>query len=265
MPICADCYVGACSSDFYRFLHKFRPSHEASEKTTYPGLPQTAYNRKFYETIWTWVTSHSDIRIVHNNEVQNYSLADFESAERHGSNELPTVLDAHVPSPTVPTTQPADSLLALRKALRERLSEERQDANSLAGLCQETLDVEEHNSRRRPRRTPTYDYVHGAVFDDPSSSTTEPRLFASQSRIWQALTGHEMDLKKVPSMEFSLLSIIAANGVNGITQPELTQCSGQDKRSVPHRTDELARKGYVVKNPVQAGKARTSICVSTLR
>jgi transcription factor C subunit 3 len=70
-----------------------------------------------------------------------------------------------------------------------------------------------------------------------------------------------MDLKKVPTMEFALLSLIAANGATGITQPELTQYSGQDKRSVPHRTDELARKGYIVKKPVQAGKARTSLCV----
>jgi hypothetical protein len=64
-------------------------------------------------------------------------------------------------------------------------------------------------------------------------------------------------------MEFTLLSIIAAHGVNGITQPELTRLSNQDKRSVPHRTNELARKGYIVKQSVQAGKTRTSLCVHT--
>lgn len=62
-------------------------------------------------------------------------------------------------------------------------------------------------------------------------------------------------------MEFVLLSLIAARGAEGITQPDLTALSGQDKRSVPHRTDELARKGYIAKNPVHAGKTRTSLCV----
>jgi hypothetical protein len=116
---------------------------------------------------------------------------------------------------------------------------------------------------RQPRQAPHEGYIVGAVFDDPTSTTQAPRLYASQNRIWQALTGHSIDLKKVPTMEFALLSIIAANGANGITQPDLVHFSGQDKRSVPHRTDELARKGYIVKNPVQAGKARTSLCVHT--
>jgi hypothetical protein len=116
---------------------------------------------------------------------------------------------------------------------------------------------------RQPRQAPHEGDIVGAVFDDPTSTTQAPRLYASQNRIWQALTGHSIDLKKVPTMEFALLSIIAANGANGITQPDLVHFSGQDKRSVPHRTDELARKGYIVKNPVQAGKARTSLCVHT--
>jgi transcription factor C subunit 3 len=117
------------------------------------------------------------------------------------------------------------------------------------------------NPQRRSRQMPEGREIPVAVFDESSSTVTAPRLYASQNRIWQALTGHNMDLKKVPTMEFALLSLIAASGATGITQPELTQFSGQDKRSVPHRTDELARKGYIVKNPVQAGKARTSICV----
>jgi transcription factor C subunit 3 len=102
-----------------------------------------------------------------------------------------------------------------------------------------------------------------AVFDEPSSSISAPRLYASQSRVWQALTGHGIDLKKVPSMEFVLLSLIAARGAAGITQPELITISGQDKRSVPHRTDELARKNYITKISVQSNKMRTSLCIHT--
>jgi transcription factor C subunit 3 len=115
--------------------------------------------------------------------------------------------------------------------------------------------------RTTPRKIPSNTGGNEAIFDEPTSSAAGPRLYASQNRIWQALTGHSIDLKKVPSMEFILLSLIASRGVNGITQPDLTVMSGQDKRSVPHRTDELSRKGYIQKMPVQAGKMRTSLCV----
>lgn len=114
---------------------------------------------------------------------------------------------------------------------------------------------------RAPRVLPSPSNDGETVFDDPPANTTAPRLFASQNRIWQALTGHGIDLKKVPTMEFVLLSLIASHGVAGVTQPDLTAMSGQDKRSVPHRTDELCRKGYIDKKPVQSGKLRTSLCV----
>lgn len=119
------------------------------------------------------------------------------------------------------------------------------------------------NAQRPARKLPIDTEVLGNVFDELPSTTTAPRLYASQNRVWQALTGHSIDLKRVPSMEFVLLSIIAAHGSNGITQPELTRLSNQDKRSVPHRTDELARKGYIIKESVQSGRIRTSLCIHT--
>lgn len=156
--------------------------------------------------------------------------------------------------------QPSAALSTLGGTLRERLANERQ---------QSTTTVTEHpralhttSLRQVPRKDPKCAAtIVPPIFDDPDPSLTTPRLYASQSRIWQALTGHGIDLKKVPSMEFVLLSLIAARGSDGITQPELTASSGQDKRSVPHRTKELARKGYIVKIPVQADGQRTSLCV----
>ncbi|KAF2742044.1 hypothetical protein M011DRAFT_296951 [Sporormia fimetaria CBS 119925] len=88
------------------------------------------------------------------------------------------------------------------------------------------------------------------IFDKLTSSTTAPRICVSQDRTWQAVAGHGVDLKKVPEMQFVLLSIIAAHGPEGIHQPDLVKLSGQDKRSVPKRTDDLARAGYIEKNPV---------------
>lgn len=121
--------------------------------------------------------------------------------------------------------------------------------------------TKQDSKKRGRRKVPKGIRLTEPLFDDPSASTTAPRLYASQNRTWHAIAGHSIDLKRLPSMEFALLSIIAAQGSSGIAQPDLVRVSGQDKRSVPHRTDELAKKGYIEKQPVQARKIRTSLCV----
>ncbi|KAF2486315.1 hypothetical protein BDY17DRAFT_351244 [Neohortaea acidophila] len=97
-----------------------------------------------------------------------------------------------------------------------------------------------------------------------SSPTTQPnpstrRIFTSEERVWHAIAGHGVDTKRLPAKEFDLLSIIAAHGPDGILQPDVTRLSQQDKRSVPKRTDELAKKGYITKDKVIAAKAHTAI------
>jgi transcription factor C subunit 3 len=89
------------------------------------------------------------------------------------------------------------------------------------------------------------------------------RMFVSGERTWLAVAGHPPDESKVVPLEFALLSIIASHKSRGITQPDLVKMSGQDKRSVPKRTDALQRKGYIDKRPIQTKSARTSLC--TLR
>jgi hypothetical protein len=276
---------GASSADFRRFVHKYYLANDSSN----PGdgcnrsLPQEGLGSTFYEKLWKWVITHPDIRIIHHNQVSHYSLTEFENAENSEADRPGVVIPSndHITytTPPAPRVQPAESLLALRETLRQRLSAEGHVAKD--GSClslppappalwgiENTVDegvvaMPEIAAPRQSRRTPDSNCLNGAVFDEPTSTTSAPRLYASQNRIWQALTGHSIDLKKVPTMEFALLSLIAASGTSGITQPDLTRHSGQDKRSVPHRTDELARKGYIVKNPVQAGKVRTSLCVHT--
>jgi hypothetical protein len=275
--------TGADSADFRRFVHKFYSRNSAASRANVSqskGLG-AGLGRTFYENVWQWVTKHSDIRIIHNNEIVHYSLTGFEEAERTdtGAQENVSSESSHFPSSSTGKAQPSEPLLGLSAALRQRLSTEAHGVQSSKHVPQslpssgptavanavEKGTNAKHNvaSSRQTRKIPTGGDIIVAVFDDPTSSTSAPRLFASQNRIWHALTGHGMDFKKVPTMEFALLSLIAANGENGITQPDLTHFSGQDKRSVPHRTDELARKGYIVKNPVQAGKVRTSICHHT--
>ncbi|PYH41605.1 putative TFIIIC transcription initiation factor complex subunits Tfc3 [Aspergillus saccharolyticus JOP 1030-1] len=109
------------------------------------------------------------------------------------------------------------------------------------------------------------------VSDDGSSTKAEVptmpsgpvRVFVSKERTWLAITGHEPDETKVLPTEFALLSIIASRKHNGIVQTDLVKVSGQDKRSVPKRTDALHQKGYIEKRAIQIKAARTSLC--TLR
>ncbi|OJD22384.1 hypothetical protein ACJ73_06270 [Blastomyces percursus] len=96
-----------------------------------------------------------------------------------------------------------------------------------------------------------------------SGSDDTLRVFVSEERMWLAIAGHEIDHSRVPPLEFVLLSIIASRKWKGIMQLELPELSGQDKRSVPKRTDSLSQKGYIEKKLVQVKSSRTSLC--TLR
>ena len=96
---------------------------------------------------------------------------------------------------------------------------------------------------------------------EAKSLSPQPRLKTSQRRIWLALTGHEPSRNKVFDTEIALLSIIASHKSAGILQTDLTRSSGQDKRSVPKRTDALAAKGYIEKRTVLTTQHRTSLCI----
>lgn len=56
------------------------------------------------------------------------------------------------------------------------------------------------------------------------------------------------------------MSIIGKRKQQGIVQPDLIRISGQDKRSVPKRTDKLQDHGYIIKRPVIWNGMRTSHC-----
>ena len=90
-----------------------------------------------------------------------------------------------------------------------------------------------------------------------SHATT--RLHTTEERIWIALTGHSADWRRVPKSEFQCLAVIAAAGPNGVLQPDVTTFTGQDKRSVPKRTDALHQKGYIVKESCLGGGSKTSL------
>lgn len=203
---------------------------------------------------------------MYQNEARHYTLSEFEAAELHETGTIgnaPSASSRRSSNESAKAVaRPSKALCALGDALRQRISTKK---NRAKGTATPFPDAPATSTiPRRSRILPKCPSSNTAVFDEPSSSITAPRVYASQGRMWQALTGHGIDLKKVPSMEFVLLSLIAAHGAAGIRQPDLITLSGQDKRSVPHRTNELARKNYIAKFPVQVNKMRTSLCIHTM-
>lgn len=85
-----------------------------------------------------------------------------------------------------------------------------------------------------------------------------PRLFVREETVWKALTGHGVDFKRIPPLEWKLIICIGSTKEVGISQPDLVRATGQDKRSVPRRTDFLSYKGYIVKRTHMVRGMKTS-------
>ncbi|KAK4631030.1 hypothetical protein CLAFUW4_02334 [Fulvia fulva] len=105
----------------------------------------------------------------------------------------------------------------------------------------------DHSSQATPSSSPFRQKLDGK------------RIFVSEERVWLTLTGHGIDHKRIPPLEFVLLSVVAAAGPRGILQPYAGKLTDQDKRSVPKRTDMLAEKGYIVKQHVLGTGAKTTV------
>lgn len=89
-------------------------------------------------------------------------------------------------------------------------------------------------------------------------SVEGPRITVNEYRMYRAICGHPPDSSKVTPLEFVLLSHIAAARSAGILQGALGRASGQDKRSVPKRTNGLQERGYIIKETVYAHGTKTS-------
>lgn len=85
------------------------------------------------------------------------------------------------------------------------------------------------------------------------------RFFTTTDRTWHAIAGHGVDHKRLSKHDFEILSVVASHGAKGVLQPTVTKVTGQDKRSVPHRTDRLAENGYITKETVVGSGTRTSL------
>ncbi|TWU77495.1 hypothetical protein ED733_007153 [Metarhizium rileyi] len=84
------------------------------------------------------------------------------------------------------------------------------------------------------------------------------RIYVSEETMWETVTGHSVNYKRVPRSEWLLLLGIASTKNQGILQGDLGRLVDQDKRSVPKRTDALVKKGYIVKRTTLVKGTKTS-------
>ncbi|KAI0443955.1 hypothetical protein F4803DRAFT_513450 [Xylaria telfairii] len=129
-------------------------------------------------------------------------------------------------------------------SLEEVLALPEDEESQSSGATVESSDKPSANTQvpSRPRPNPR-------VSKDEALAV-RPRLFVSEERQWRTITGHGPDLKRVPLFEWRALVDIASVKEKGILQGDLVRLTGQDKRSLPTRTDALARKGYIIKQPI---------------
>lgn len=96
-----------------------------------------------------------------------------------------------------------------------------------------------------------------------TASNPPIRLYTSENRMWHAVAGHSPDLNKIKALDFACLSIIAACGSKGVYQHDLVKISGQDKRSLPARTERLYEDGYIEKKRVRIREPKMKRLLNT--
>ncbi|MCJ1478890.1 hypothetical protein MMC13_007574 [Lambiella insularis] len=193
-------------------------------------------DRPYQEHVWRWLTRHPDVRVGHNGEGNRMSLAEVE----HFNADIPSLEQQQEGSSTL-TASPNDKPGA-----------------ELAPSPHVEADAP---SAGRDRSTGTGNRSLPHV---PASSAMAKRrlhVFTSENRMWYAAAGHGPDKEKIAYLEFVCLSIIASHRHRGILQPDLVRATGQDRRSVPLRTQVLCDRGYIVKRQVLAAGSRTSLCI----
>ena len=233
---------GADPTDIVFYVDRYyAPSAEDIENNaTYTKDDETiqksnSADRQLHQQAWSWLIQHPDIRVGKNGEGNGLSLSEverFNKKRKTGEHSHDGVTLA-TPSGSTPTAQEASTTAWL-------------PANEPPQIPSQVRKTSKQPSKGKPSE----------LVPEPQSRY---RVYTSETRMWYALTGHGPDIRKIPPMQFTCLSIIATRRNHGILQAELVHVSGQDKRSVPHRTDLLAENGYIEKRTVLSKGTKTSI------
>ena len=182
-------------------------------------------DRPFLEQVWNWLVKKPDIRLGSHARHKQLTLSQVEES------------NAAVERSEQPFS------IAQETNLSEAVGSS-QVANVQTNIQDSDISQIQQTSKAASAKK------KGAATTERSDLNPGVRLYASQNRMWHALAGHGPDLSKIKSLDFICLSIIAAHGPNGIVQHDLVKISGQDKRSLPARTDRLHNDGYIEKRRV---------------
>ena len=229
--ICSFFPLGASPLDFIAhvksyYLHPIQGSQtqEGVYAVPHSGIASNV-DRPFLEQVWKWLLQNPDIRLGNHAGHEQLTLSEVEA--RNAAIEQS--------KQSIPVSQETDLLKAVASSY----------ASSAPTFPQDGDVTQTHQSTEKA----SVGTEDAAV---PQDMECKPgiRLYASKNRMWHALAGHAPDSSKIKSLDFICLSIIAACGPKGILQHDLVRISGQDKRSLPARTDRLHDGGYVEKKRV---------------
>ena len=210
--------------NYYQIPTEDGQTQDGDHPIPHSGLASNV-DRPFLEQVWKWLLQNPDIRLGGYAGLKQLTLSEVEA--RNAAIEQP--------GRSIPISRETELSKTIAPSEASNAPTIVQD-----GDVTRTLQTAKSVSARTESAT----VPQGAKFDPGI------RLYASNDRMWHTLTGHAPDSNKVKSLDFICLSIIAACGPKGILQPDLVRISGQDKRSLPARTDRLHNGGYIEKKGV---------------
>ena len=234
--------LGARPADVLNYIAAYYKEHSKTRDGR-----ATTVDRPFQELVWKWLTGHPEIHVGRENQGNELSLLEVEA---WNASETPRD-DWKVTSTTAEQASPGEAQDIAGAA--PQASEDRDAPPSLPPQSTSVSQSIGSATSPQPQLAPKH--------QDENSKNASLRVYTSQNRMWLAAASHAPDFNRIPRLDFILLSIIAARRGKGILQPDLVRVSGQDKRSVPKRTERLHENGYIEKKAVHAKGNRTSICV----
>lgn len=259
-------FVGALPSDFIAHVRSYyKTADEAvvvAENEPGASTASSAPNvdRPFLEQAWKWLTARPEIRLGGHPSHKGLTLSEVEArnAAIGGSKCFKPVSQSLQQDPIgaaclepglfnnvhngLDVQHPKLAISADTTSLHEVSRDTAKDPVTHPTDVQH-VQPSKASAGRRASKKPT-------KATKASTHESEIRLYASENRMWHALTGHGPDTQKIKPLEFACLSGIAASGVDGIYQSDLVKRTGQDKRSIPLRTDRLFESGYIQKKRV---------------
>ena len=239
-------------------------------------------DRLFLERVWRWLIQHPDIQLGDHAGHEHLTLSEVEvrnaaikQAKKSGTAHLP-----FTESEDAVSTQVSQEAVELEDAERSQAVEAAPTAKPLPvpdsshtttdnatgqyDVDSQMQEVEHHpespeksgatdDRRIRPKQKSPSTCENGEIQKPANNgqSNSALRLYTSEDRMWRALAGHGPDSTKIKALDFACLAIIGTCGPKGIHQHELVKMSGQDKRSLPSRTDRLHVTGYIEKKRVR--------------